>query len=381
MGQGASDEVVLITGFPGLQARKLCEHILAVEPETRVRLVVLRKLAAQAERALGTLPPPWRQRVAVLEGDAAAMDLGLSGGEFRQLAGEVDRIHHVAHVSFLGVEEDTAAYANVQGAVEVVELARATAHLRCLVHHSTAQVSGDRKGMVLESELDRGQGFHNAIERTRLRAEQVMRRAMADVPIVVVRPTILVGDSGTGEADRFDGPYLLVLLILGLPGDVAVPLPEVGDSPLNIVPVDFVAKAAHHIGRRPDAPGTTVHLATDEPLTARHVVGEIARAGGRRTVRSFVPPRLARALLRAPGVERLVRSPRAFIEQLSLPVRYDTRAARALLAGSGIECPPFASYVDNLVTAAEQHLRQRRLDGLLTLDEAGPVFEEEDMMT
>src|SRR5262249_34843628 len=150
-----------------------------------------------------------RKRVSLLEGDAAAMDLGLSGVEFRSITQEISIIHHCAAISYPGVDRKGAEHVNVQGVTEILELARACTKLECLVHHSTAAVSGDRSGTVLEDDLDLGQGFRNVVEETRARAERIMRRAMPELPICVLRPTIVVGDSTTGEVDRLDGPYLL----------------------------------------------------------------------------------------------------------------------------------------------------------------------------
>jgi thioester reductase-like protein len=355
----APDEVVLITGYPRLGARKLLERILASEPETHLVMLVLPKLVDQAQQFLAGLGEA-AARVELLEGDAAAMDLGLSGAEYRELASRLTRIHHVAQVSYVGVDRETAEYVNLEGAVEAVELGRACERLRCLVHHSTAHVSGDRTGIVFEEELDVGQGFHSVVQETRMKAEKVMRRAMPELPIAVVRPTMLVGDSITGEADRFDGPYLLAMLVLGLPGDMPMPLPIQGKNPLDIVPVDYVVKAAHAIGRRSDAAGLTFHLASPESLTARQVFDLIAEAGGRRTRKSFIPAQVASALMRTPGLERYVKEPRAFLQQLSLTARYDTRNTRRLLEGTGIECPPLASYVSTWVTAVSEYFKRRR---------------------
>src|SRR6185436_14365735 len=122
MPRSGYDDVVLVTGFPSLYARKMVEHILAAEPRALVYLVVLAKFAAAAQVELDALPESSRERVVVLEGDAAAMDLGLSGAEFRQLTREVDRIHHMAHASYVGVDEATAKALNVNGAAEILEL-------------------------------------------------------------------------------------------------------------------------------------------------------------------------------------------------------------------------------------------------------------------
>jgi nucleoside-diphosphate-sugar epimerase len=194
-----------------------------------------------------------------------------------------------------------------------------------------------------------------------MRAEALARRAMREVPVAVVRPTTVVGDSVTGEVDRLDGLYLLVLLIMAAPADLAIPMPGRGDAPLNIVPVDFVIRAAHAIGRSRLAPRRTFHIADPHPLSARRVFDLIARAAGRRAARGHIPSNLAKALLRTPGIERFVRSPRAFVEQLMTPVRYDARNAEMVLAGSDIVCPPFDSYVDVLVAAVQDRIRERRV--------------------
>ncbi|MBW2458113.1 MAG: SDR family oxidoreductase [Deltaproteobacteria bacterium] len=367
-------EVVLITGYPRLQARRLMLHLLDHEPETEIVLVVLDKLQKEARHRLAELDEAQRRRVQVLGGDAAAMDLGLSGAEYGELAAAVTRIHHLAQVSYVGVDRATAEYANIQGAVEVVELGRAAERLTRIIHHSTAHVSGDRAGTVYEHELDEGQGFHTVVQETRMKAEQVMRRAMMELPISVVRPTMLVGDSVTGQADRFDGPYLLVMLVLGLPGEMAVPLPDPGDKLLDIVPVDYVVRAAHAIGRHPDAASRTFHLASQEEVRAQRVFDMIAEAGGRRTRRTFIPTQVASAVLRTPGIERLVHEPRAFMQQLTCSARYDTRNTRRFLDDGSVVCPPLESYISTWVAAVQQHLRRRRGASLAARSEDDPLL-------
>ncbi len=340
----------------------MCEEILFAEPRTRVRAVVHAKLAPDAAAALDALPLDARRRVEIIEGDAAAMDLGLSGAEFRSLAREIDRIHHCVQVSYVGAERAAAEHVNVGSAYEILELARACEKLQCLVVHSSAQVSGDRSGVVREDELDRGQRFRNPIEETLAKAERVYRRAMTGkkpVPIAVVRPTIVVGDSRTGEVDRLEGPYLLILLMLAAPPDFALPMPGRAEVPLNLVPIDFVTKAALHIGRDPRAIGRTFHLVDPKPLAARQVVELVARAGGRRAPAGFLPANLMRALLRAPGLERFAKSPRAALDAVMVPVTYDHRGADELLQDTGIVCPPLETYVDHLVTHVQKWLDAR----------------------
>lgn len=360
MPRAGYDEVTLLTGFPSFTARRMAERILASEPRTLLYAVVRTKFAREAEEAAAELPGKLRERLVMIEGDAACMDLGLSGAEFRRLAVEVDRIHHMAHVTYLGIDRATAEQVNVQGTREVLELGRACRNLKCLVVHSTTAVAGDRTGVVREEDLFAGQRFRSVVEETRARGEKLARAAMRDIPVAVVRPAITVGDSQTGEVDRFDGPYLLILLIVTSPAEIAVPLPGRGDTPLHLVPVDYVVDAAHAIGRQPRSPGRTFHLVDPAPLPARRVFELVARAGGKRSPRGFIPTNLTRALLRTPGLERFAKSPRAFIEQLATPVRFDARNTEEILAGTGIVCPPFESYVDHLVQYVRDRVRERR---------------------
>ncbi|MBS2013985.1 MAG: SDR family oxidoreductase [Deltaproteobacteria bacterium] len=359
MGRQGYDEVVLLTGYPSFAARKMCEELLRSGPRTLVHAVVPSKLEADARQVLGELTSEERARVNLLEGDPAAMDLGLSGAEWRSLASEVDRIHHMAQVASLGADRAVAERVNIGGAREILELGRACASLKCLVMHSTAHVSGDRTGMVLEGDLDRGQQFRNVVEETLARAEKMMRSAMPRLPVAVVRPTIVVGDSKTGEVDRFDGPYFLILLIVTSPPEFPLPLPARAEAQLHLVPVDYYVRAACTIGRDPRAAGRTFHVGDPSALTVKRVFELVAAAGGRRTP-GFIPANLTKAILRTPGIDRLAKSPRAFLDALATPVTYSFANTAELLADTGVRCPPFESYVEGLVEHVQHRLREKR---------------------
>jgi thioester reductase-like protein len=357
----ASDDVVLLTGLPSLLSRVVCSEILRSDPRAQIEAVVRTKFLEDAMAALDRLSAEERRRVHLIEGDAAAIDHGLSGAELKSLARRVTRIHHCAQVTYLGVDAKTAEQVNVGGAREAIELAATCEKLECLVFHSTANVSGDRRGLVEEGDLKAGQSFRSVVEETKARAEKLVRGAMGRLPIAVMRPATIVGDSTTGEVDRFDGPYLLILLVVTSPPDLALPLPGRGDEPLNLVPIDWVARASVALGRDPRAHGRTFHLVDPHPLTTRRVFELVARAGGRRGPRGSIPANLAKALLRAPGLDRIAKSPRAFLETLTTPVTYDARNTDELLGALGVAgCPPLESYVDKLVDYVQERVRLRR---------------------
>lgn len=375
MPRSGHDAVILVTGFPSQYARRMVRHILAEEPKALVYTVVPHDFAAAAQAERGRLASGDAARLLLLEGDPSAMDLGLSGAEYKQLAREVDRIHHIAHANVGATDREHAYAVNVVSAGEIIELGRVASALSCLVFHSTAHVSGDRKGTVYEDDAAVVEGSRNAVEETRVQADLLAHRAMRDLPIAVVRPTLIVGDFDPHEDERLDGLYLLVLLIVASPADIAIPFPGKGDLPLNIVPLDFVVRASHAIGRAPDARRRTFHLADPHPLPARRVAELIARAGGKRPTRSHLPSNLAKALLRTPGIERFMRSPRAFVEQFTTAVHYDTRNADQVLGDAGVACPPFEEYAADLVAVVKEHLelRHKRRDAPETQEETEEV--------
>jgi thioester reductase-like protein len=355
--------VAFVTGFPSLLARRTIRRIVAEEPEALVRFLVLDKFATEAAALVRELSTKGNKRLETIEGDIAHMDMGLSGAEWTALAAEVTEVHHIAAIHFLGVDRATLEGVNVRGTREIVDFCKKAPRLQRLHFWSTAMVSGDRRGLVREQDVDCGQGFHNEYERTKLAAEKVLRRLGASLPYTIYRPSHVVGDSKTGEIDRLDGPYHIITGILRAPIDVALPLPSRADAPLHLVPIDYVLDAAWAIGRRDDAKGATVHLVDPRPLPAREVFTLVAKVAHRRVPRGFIPAPVTRALLRAPGVERLGRSTLGFVEAMGTDVTYDAAEANRFLEGSGLECPRFESYVATLVGWVRERLRKERAAG------------------
>lgn len=356
----AAPEVVLVTGFPGFTAVRMTAKILASDPEARVILLAREKFEQAARRFLSELPAGRGARTELLIGDVCAMDLGLSGAEYRRLSEEVTTVHHLAAIYYQGVDKRTARHVNVEGTRGALAFARDASRLRRFCHYSTAQVSGKRKGVVLEEELDEDQGFHNIYEETKFDAEVLAHEAQRHVPITIFRPGMIVGDSKTGEIDKFDGPYYLMVLIATNALNVRVPLPGRGSAPMHLVPIDFVIDAAYALSRDERAAGRTFHLTDPNPLSARRVYELVAERSSAKSPRGFIPTGLARTVLRTPGLEKLARAPVAFLDSFDDQVLYNCRHAMAFLAEHGVACPPFDTYVDNLVRFVRASYEERR---------------------
>ena len=351
---------VLVTGFPGsLLARRLVARIAASEPESQLVVVVPGPQIDRAQAEWRRLGDPRPERLEIVVGDTAAMDLGMAGPRFVELAGRVDVVHHCAFSTDAGARRELLERTNIGGTGEVLELCEASPRRSRLVLWSSTSVCGLQRGLMLEGELPQRSSFSNVVDETRYRAERMVREAMDHVPITVLRPSIVVGDSKTGEIDRMDGPYLLILLMLSSPVDLRVPLPGRGDVPLNLVPIDYVVDAGHAIAADPRSIGRTFHLVDEQPPTARRVFELIAKATGRPGPVGSLPSQLATAVLRTPGLERFSQIPRAFLEQLATEVTYDARNAHELLEPTGIRCPRAASYLKVVVDYVRSRQRRR----------------------
>ena len=350
--------VHFVTGYPGFIGKRLVRKLVELaEGSARIVLLVQPEDAATAGAELGALGAA---RTEVVEGDVEQMHLGLSGAEWKALAGEVTDVWHLAARNWRGAPRAELRRANLDGTRNILELAQAARRLRRLNHFSTAHVSGDRIGVILEDELSMGQRFHNPYEEMKYQTELLVRRAQSSLPATVYRPSSVIGDSRTGEIDRFEGPYALAILLVASPVAVSLPLPGDGVAPLNVVPIDFLVDAATSIAANPAGAGKTVHLVDPSPLSARSVYEMIAARSGKKLPAVSVPARAVQAFLQLPLLERLSRRHWPAIEYVNHLAIYNCRNLLELLDGTGIRCPPIASYLDRLVEFVQSSFTRRR---------------------
>lgn len=342
---------VLVTGVPGRQLAAQVVRELSRMPDTAIRCLTTESQEERAEALLAELSFAKGTEASTLVGDPRALDLGLDGSEFVELAEQLNEVHHCSCITDpSGTKEE--ASGNLKATSEILEVAESAPNLRRLVCWSSAIVSGSREGFVMESDLRDADGFRNPIEESLFQVESMMQEATEDLPIVIVRPALLVGDSVTGEAEELNGVYLLIRFLLSAPDDYRLPSPSRTGVRISAVPVDYAARAGLRIARDDRALGRTFHVVDPKPVTVRHALHLFAEATGRPLPRDHDPLNLATALLRAPGLQRFTHTTRAFLDHLKTDVMYDDRNAREILAGSGIACPPLEAYVDLMVEQA-----------------------------
>lgn len=333
----------LVTGYPNYVARRLAERL--VRDERTVFFLCRPEFEKEAKKKFA----PYEGKIRVVAGDVISMDLGLSGPEIKELRSNVGLMFHLAGIYYLGSNETEMELVNIEGTRNALIFARELPGLKRFVHYSTAFVSGNRQGVVMEDELIPPPKFHNAFERTKFMAERIVREAMSELPITVVRPSIIVGDSRTGEIDRLDGPYFFMYVLVNLPINIQMPLPGKGVFPLNLVPVDYVVEAMSLLAELPAAEGRTFHLVDPNPLPGRKVFELVCEKANKKLPGRAIPSNLATALMKMPGLERPWRSPRLFMECFNQLVLFNSMNTATVLGEKGVVCPPFPSYVANLV--------------------------------
>ncbi|MCB9655960.1 MAG: SDR family oxidoreductase [Deltaproteobacteria bacterium] len=351
-----------VTGYPGFIARRLVRKLLLANDALTMTVLIEAKEQARAEETLSQLAFHSgidRTRIAPVVGDITAMDLGLSGLEFRAITEKATEIYHLAALHTLDADRTAADAVNVRGTANVLSFARAVAHLDRFVHFSSAYVSGDRRGVIMEHELEAGQSFRNAYEATKYHAEVLVRRAQQSLPTIVIRPAGVVGDSRTGEIDRFDSVYHIGMLLAGSPAAFPVPIAGEGCAPLNMIPVDYLIDAVHAIVQRPASIGRTFQVVDPNALSSRMVYEIIADRSGRKPPRYRVSPNLTKALLRIPGLERFAAVSHQAIDYLNHMAFYNSRNTMDVLEGTGIRCPHFEDYVDNLMQYVRDYFERQ----------------------
>jgi long-chain acyl-CoA synthetase len=326
---------VLLTGATGFVGREILDRML---DRRRVYALVRAEDDAAAAARL-----PRHARLTTVAGDIEQPDAGLAPRRVDELAEEVTTVVHcAASVSFDLPLEDSRRI-NVDGTRHIVELAERCQRLERLSYISTAYVAGEPRRLFRENQLDVGQSFRNPYERSKFEAERMVRERAAGLPLQILRPSIVVGDSRTGRTSSFNVLYgPLKAFARG-----AIPaIPARRSSPVDIVPVDYVADRTVELAEHGE--DGTFHLVAGRNATTVGRLLELASEHLGRKPPAVLPPVAYRRLLH-PWLRRKYRGLRrmeAYFPYFSMRVRFDDRRLGP--------APPVESYFHRLVDFAER---------------------------
>lgn len=347
---------IFITGFPGFIAGRLVARLANSETQFFVLVqphFVEKAIADLQEIAEITATP--LESFVIVEGDITEPDLGIDYEDLETIRFETTDVYHLAAIYDLAVEKELAFKVNLDGTRNVNEFVRSIKQLYRYNYVSTCYVAGKRLGQIRESELEHGAGFRNYYEETKYLAEMEVEKLKADVPITIFRPSVVVGDSQTGETAKYDGIYYLIHYLRKAPALLRVF--NVGNSEvrLNLVPIDFVVESIGALARDDRATGRTIALADPAPLTTAELFDAIAMdMTGRKS--EFNPPKkLTEWFLNTKISPKITGLPDYAVPYFFIAQTYDTRAAVELLETHSVACPPFSEYVGKLLDFVDEY--------------------------
>jgi len=347
---------ILITGFPGFIAGRLVERLAS--PQSRFHLLVeprFKELGESEVRSISTRTGLPIENFVLYKGDITNSDLGLGKEEVEHLASTVTDVFHLAAIYDLAVDSEPARRVNVQGTANVNDLVAKLSKLTRYNYISTCYVAGKRTGRILESELEHSAGFRNHYEETKYLAELSVEKLKSSLPVTIIRPSVVVGDSRTGETVKYDGIYYLIKYLLIAPSMLRFINVGNHDVTLNLIPVDFVVDGIKVISESTDSIGKTLALADPNPMTTAALFDAIAKALAGGESIATPPSTLVELFLKSPISPPLTGLPHSGVPYFFIKQEYDVSDAMSILGSSGIECPPFSSYVENLIKYVKEH--------------------------
>lgn len=279
-----------------------------------------------------------KDNIEIVYGDICKNGLGLESDtkSFKRIS---QIVHCAACTKFLGDDGKSHQMMNVHGTLNVLELASQLSVP--LVHVSSAYIAGKRTGVVKEDEIDVGQSFNNIYENTKCRSEMLVHNwaQQNSMPAVILRPSIVMGDSQYGRTVHFASLYdymrILALVIPHL-GNDCIRVATGPNVTKNIIPVDYFAKVSSYIINR-GIPGT-YHITNPVPLTMKDFGDIFSRLFGSNNYKLVKADSF---LSHKPNsIEMLIqKATSAYDPYMSSEPVFDRTNTDTVLAGSEIELP------------------------------------------
>lgn len=359
-------DTILITGATGQVGTALVTRLLQQQDTHVLALVRARDAAdlqARLERLRAACGDVDTTRLTAVAGDVGQPNLGLSSDDDTTVRERVTSMIHAAAAVRFDLPAKDAAQANLNATTHVLELAqrlKAQGTLRRLDHISTAYVAGTHRGRFHEHDHNVGQSFRNTYEWSKHQAELRVHHARNEgLPVAIHRPSIIVGESGSGRTRAFNVLYWpLKVYTRGwwrtFPGS-----PE---ARVDIVPVDYVAGTLALLRQDPSTLGKTFHLAAgDDARTVQELASHITRTTGGPPVRyvnqhlyrRWVRPLLTPFLSVSRRGRAIMRGGEAYMPYFLHNPVFDTSNTVGALGAAG-RPPPILEYLDRVLGYAVQ---------------------------
>ncbi|QHE50822.1 SDR family oxidoreductase [Pontibacillus sp. HMF3514] len=351
--------VYFFTGFPGFLTSRLIKQVVHEEfPIDKIYLFILPSTRKHAQSKIHQLCEELdisHHLFELVEGDITKDNLDLAESTSETLLNSITHAYHLAAIYDLSVPYEPAYNVNVIGTKHVNEWLLQANRLERYTYFSTAYVSGKRTGTIKESDLKHDQGFKNHYESTKYEAELLVQDLKGQLPVTIIRPGIVVGDSQTGQTSKFDGPYFILNLFDRLHFLPTIPYVGKGHAEANFVPVDYVIRASVFLSHHTNSIGKTYHLTDPNPYQSHEVYRMLMEALLGKTPSYRIPLHAAKLPLNLLPVRRWLNIQKQTIPYFMYNSHYDTSLAMSALNGTEIECPDFETVIPQLIHFYRSH--------------------------
>ena len=321
---------IVVFGATGFIGRGLLRELLT-DPAEDSRVVAVVRSAESGARLrdrLGSDGVPL-DRLSIHLFDPGAAEIALEPA-----VPDVRDVHNLAAAFAFGMTAEAARAVNVVLAEKITRFAAAT-RARRLVHVSGYRVGAHPTMPVPWSPRHRRRiyGRLGAYEASKIEADAVVRALAArlDVPLTVVNPGTVIGDSRTGEADQYLG---LADLVLQLSRGQLRAIPGTRDTVVPVVTVDHLARFLALVPRDPLAASQAYWVLDDATPVLPDLVSLVADELGVPAPRRRVPVVALRIL-----PEWLTGAQKETLSFISTDA-YPTASATALTRRHGFDHPP-----------------------------------------
>ncbi|XP_076954344.1 fatty acyl-CoA reductase 3-like [Bidens hawaiensis] len=229
-----SHKTILVTGATGFLAKIFVEKILRVQPKVNKLYLLVR--ATDAKSALqrfnteavakdlfkvlkekyGTnLQSFLSEKVVLVAGDITYENLGVKDSNLiEEMWQNVDVVVNVAATTNFDERYDIALALNTFGAKNVLNFAAKCVNIKLLLHVSTAYVSGEKPGIMLETPYHLGEALNHAprldINTEKKIIEEKLKELSSDETSTDKSITLAMKDLGIQRANKFGWPNTYV---------------------------------------------------------------------------------------------------------------------------------------------------------------------------
>jgi thioester reductase-like protein len=353
----------VITGATGAVGGALVP-CLSADSDATLYLIVRAKNDDDLRRRAAELRRYWNfdaaqaERVCFFRGDVTEPELGLSETDHQRLTECATHFVHAAGCVQLNhslAEARKSAVTSLRFVLDFTAECRKRSAFRKLDCFSTVGVAGRQPGTLTETPVNAVRSFHNTYEAAKAEAEELLLKEMAaGLPATIHRPSMVVGDSRTGNIAHFQVFYHLCEFFSGRRTWGWVPDPS--DMRLDTVPADYVAAVVKLSLERDDAAGLILHECSGpQSLTVAELsalVREFFKGQGQTVprLRQF-PPKVYRRLISLAGyfvsarTRRVINTLPFFLDYLEDRQSFANEKTAAFCAAGGVGLPKPKDYL------------------------------------